>query len=69
MTVADVKALSLREKLQIMEAIWLELREHADACGVPPEHRELLDSRRARVASGEVELRDWDAIKRTIGRP
>ena len=68
MTIAEIKALSLSEKLQIMEAIWLDLREHADTCPIPAEHQELLDERRRRVESGEVEIRDWDDVKYDIGR-
>ena len=69
MTITDIKELSLSEKLQIMEAIWLDLREHVDACPIPPEHRALLDSRRERVKSGEAFIRDWDEVKNSIGRP
>ena len=69
MTTAEVKDLSLSEKLQIMEAIWLDLRDHVDACPISPETRTLLDSRRERVVSGEAALRDWDEVKHSIGRP
>ncbi len=69
MTIPDVKELSLREKLQIMEAIWLDMREHVDTCPIPPEHRALLNSRRERVASGEASIRDWDEVKNSISRP
>lgn len=67
MSIAEVSKLPLREKLQIMEAIWHDLSEHVEMCDVPLEHRELLDRRRARVAAGAVVLRDWDAVKHTIG--
>lgn len=67
MSIAEVRKLSLREKLEIMEAIWQDLGAHVETCDVPPEHRQLLDRRRARVASGEVDLRDWDTVKHTVG--
>ncbi len=67
MSLAEIDKLSLREKLQIMEAIWEDLRERADRLEVPREHRELLASRRERVASGQAELRDWDAVKQSLG--
>jgi len=57
----------LREKLQIMEAIWRDLGEHVERCEVPREHRELLDLRRSRVTAGAATLRDWDTVKHTIG--
>ena len=69
MSIAEVNKLTLREKLQIMEAIWIDLRQHVDALDAPQEHRDLLDSRRNRVASGHAALHDWDQVKHTIGRP
>jgi len=68
MTVADLAKLSLREKLQLMEAIWEDLRGRVDAMRVPEEHREILDERRSRVASGEAKILDWDKVKHTLGR-
>jgi hypothetical protein len=62
MTVADLAKLSLREKLQLMEAIWEDLRGRVDAMEVPAEHRRILDERRSRIASGEATLLDWDQV-------
>jgi hypothetical protein len=67
MSIAEIVKLPLREKLQIMEAIWEDLRDHADRFEVPLEHRALLDSRRERVATGIASLRDWDTVKHSIG--
>jgi putative addiction module component (TIGR02574 family) len=67
MSIAEVSKLPLREKLQIMEAIWRDLGEHVEECDVPPEHRMLLDRRRAHVAEGKAVLKDWDSVKHTIG--
>ena len=68
MTVADIAKLSLREKLQIMEAIWEDLRGRVNAIDVPDEHRRILDERRARIASGEAKLLEWDQVKHSLGR-
>jgi putative addiction module component (TIGR02574 family) len=67
MTVADVKKLPVEEKLRLMEALWLDLREHADQAEIPEAHRKLLDERRARVESGEARLHNWDDVKDNIG--
>ena len=67
MSLAEVAELSLREKLQIMEAIWADLSARVGQFEIPPEHLELLDSRRTRVASGVSKLHDWDSVKHTIG--
>lgn len=68
-TVADIQKLSLAEKLQVMEDIWLELRERVDSAEVPEEHRKLLAERRRRVESGEARLLPWDEVKHLIERP
>jgi len=68
MTVADIAKLSLREKLQIMEAIWEDLRGRVNSMDVPDEHRRILDERRARIASGEAKLLEWDQVKHSLGR-
>jgi hypothetical protein len=68
MKVTDVSKLSVQQKLQLMESLWLELRSRVETAGIPTEHRALLDARRARVESGEARLRDWDDVKDSIGR-
>ena len=68
MTVDDIAKLSLREKLQIMEDIWEDLRGRVNAMDVPEEHRRILDERRARIASGEAKLLDWGQVKHSLGR-
>jgi hypothetical protein len=37
MTVAEVKSMSIEEKLQIMEAIWEDMRDHFEQASVPDE--------------------------------
>ena len=69
MTVEDVKALPLDRKIQLMEALWEDLRERFERLEVSPQQKDLLDRRRARVKQGAAKLLDWDAVKGTIGRP
>jgi putative addiction module component (TIGR02574 family) len=69
MTAADVKALPIDRKIQIMEAIWEDLRDRFDRLAVSQEQKELLDRRRARVREGAAQLLDWESVKGTIGRP
>jgi len=67
MSITEVAKLPLREKLQIMEAIWADLSAQVERFEIPNEHQELLDSRRTRVANGESTFHDWDAVKHMIG--
>ena len=68
MIVADIKALPVAEKLQIMETLWEEFRDKYDHSEISPEMKSLLDERRQRVRSGEARLLDWDSVKNQIGR-
>ncbi len=66
MSIAEVKQLPLAEKLQIMEAIWEDLRARADQVPVPQWHKDVLDARRKAVEDGHEEILDWDSIKDSL---
>jgi hypothetical protein len=68
MSLAEVAQLPLNQKLQIMEAIWEDLRSRAESFDIPPRDKALLEERRARAARGEAAILDWDEVKHTIGR-
>ncbi len=63
-----VKTLPLEQKLQIMEAIWEDLRDQFEQAELPPRLKALLDQRRARVREGSSKLLDWNAVKSSVGR-
>ena len=67
MSIAEIKQLPLREKLQIMEAIWEDLRINADAVLMPDWQKELLDVRRKAVAEGRERVLEWDDVKDALG--
>jgi hypothetical protein len=67
-TSEDLKAMPISQKLQIMEALWLDLRDRFERLEIHPQLRELLDQRRARVRDGSAQLMDWDSVKATIGK-
>jgi hypothetical protein len=68
MSVAEVSKLPLRERFQIMAAIWADMAKVVDGLDIPEEHLELLEARRSRVENGEDKLLDWDTVKHHIGR-
>ena len=68
MSIAEIHQLPVEEKFQMMEALWEDLRDHFERIPIPAAHRALLDERRARVQNGTATLRDWDAVKSSIGR-
>ena len=67
MSIAEIKGLPLHEKLQLMEALWEDLRSNADAVLVPQWHKDILDARRKAVADGTEKVLDWDEVKDTLG--
>ena len=68
MTAEQVRALSVADKLMVMEVIWDDMRERLRDADLPAEIKDLLDRRRQRVKDGVSGLRDWDEVKTRIGR-
>jgi putative addiction module component (TIGR02574 family) len=68
MSISEVRKLPLREKFQILEAIWDDLSAHMEEMTVSPAVRELLDDRLERIDNGSAEVHDWDSVKFSIGR-
>lgn len=68
MGVDEVKALPIAQKLEIMEAIWEDLRSRVAASDIPLRIKNLLDARRARVRDGVARVPDWDGVKAKIGQ-
>jgi putative addiction module component (TIGR02574 family) len=66
MSIAEIHQLPLSEKLQIMEAIWEDLRSQADALPVPDWHKNLLDARLKAVEEGREPVLDWDEVKHSL---
>ena len=56
MSIGEIQQLPLSEKLQNMEAIWEDLRLHADQVPVPQWHKDLLDARRKAVDENREEI-------------
>jgi|TARA_B110000908_G_scaffold140961_1_gene168364 hypothetical protein len=68
MSIAEIKQLPMREKFQIMETLWEEMRTIADNANAPEDHRRILDARREGVGSGKEKLLKWDEVKDSIGK-
>lgn len=58
--------MTIEEKLQVMEAIWDDLRQHADEIRSPAWHGEVLAEREAAIARGDEAFQDWEAAKQRI---
>ena len=62
----QIDQLSLEEKLQIMEALWEDLRTRAGEMPVPQWHKDILDRREQMIETGEAKFEDWDSAKKRI---
>ena len=60
MSIAEIRQLPIKEKIQIMEALWEDLRATAEAADAPQWHKDTLDERRKAVGAGTEEVLDWD---------
>jgi hypothetical protein len=58
--------MTVTEKLQLMEALWEDLSRNADALESPEWHRQVLEERERRIASGEAHFSDWEQAKADI---
>jgi len=68
MTTEEIKLLPIEQKIQMMEALWEDLRQPFERSEIPESVKRLLDERRDRVGSGQAQLRDWDSVKGSLGR-
>ena len=68
MSITEIRRLPLHDKLQIMEALWDDLRANADAVLMPNWQKQLLDARRKAVAEGRERVLEWDEVKDSLGR-
>ncbi len=68
MSIAEIRRLPFSEKLQIMEALWEDMRCHVENEPVPQSHKNLLDERRKAVETGREKILDWDEVKNSIGQ-
>lgn len=58
--------MTVSEKLQLMETLWEDLSRNADALESPEWHRDVLEERERRIASGEARFSDWEEAKADI---
>jgi len=58
--------MSVEEKLQVMEAIWDDLSQHAEEMEPPAWHGKVLKGIESAVESGQEGFDDWERAKRRI---
>jgi hypothetical protein len=58
--------MSVEEKLELMEAIWIDLSQDPDRLESPTWHKDVLEETEKRVESGEAVFSDWEKEKISI---
>ena len=58
--------MTVTEKLQAMEALWEDLSRNAVVLESPEWHRDVLEARENRIASGDARFADWEQAKADI---
>jgi len=62
----DLKAMTVPEKLDLMEAIWADLSKDDENLPVPDWHAQVLYEREERLNRGEEQLIDLDEVERQL---
>lgn len=62
----QIARLSREEKVQLMEALWIDLSRSDADVESPPWHEECLRETEARYLAGEERVLDWDDAKREL---
>lgn len=68
MSIAEIRKLPVKEKLQIMEVLWEDLRSQTENEPIPEWHKKILDDRQKEIDAGREEILDWDKVKDSIGK-
>jgi Putative addiction module component len=61
-----LKDMTLKEKLEILEALWEDLARSARSVESPDWHKKTLEERGQRVAQGKARFTDWETAKTEI---
>ena len=60
--------MTIEEKLEAMEALWDDLRQHEGAIVVHEWQKEILDDRQRMIDEGKAQFIDWEQAKTDITR-
>ena len=66
MNKSSLDAMTVEEKLEVMELIWDDLCTRADGVVSPEWHGEILADRDASLARAEEKIEDWEATRTRI---
>lgn len=62
----EIKHLSKKEKLRMMEALWEDLSREAESVDSPEWHKKALEETERRLHLGEEKELNWQTAKRDL---
>ena len=66
MTPADIRLMTVPDKIRLMEALWRDLSEGDKVVQSPSWHADVLAERVLRAESGQDTFIDWDVAKKLL---
>jgi putative addiction module component (TIGR02574 family) len=63
-----LEAMSVAEKVQLMERVWQSLSSRPEDVSSPEWHRDVLEERRRRLADGRATVSPWEDAKVRLSR-
>jgi len=63
MTIAEISKMSIRERLQTMEALWDSLTHEPTEINSPKWHEEILSSRKEKIENGNADFIPLEELK------
>jgi hypothetical protein len=67
-TPADIRLMTVPDKIRLMEALWRDLSEGDALVDSPDWQAEVLADRVSRLESGQDTFTDWDVAKKLLRR-
>lgn len=66
MTIAEIKSMSIAERLRAMEDLWNVLCTNEEEIQSPDWHDEILQERRKKIESGDAEFVSIKQLKESV---
>ena len=63
-----LEKMTVEEKLEVLDAVWQDLRKSEISIPVPEWHKQILESRRRAFLNGEIGYTNWEDAKDEILR-
>jgi hypothetical protein len=61
-----LEKMTREEKLQAMEALWIDLTRNEKEYNSPDWHKDILELREKRIQSGQEKYQDWESAKKDL---